>query len=351
MGRVEQRIQTLLRVFSACVASSIAISFFCPAAQAELSWNGQLKYQEAQALLAKRKWPEAAIVLSPIFKEAPEDQRIVMDLAKALVFSGRREEALSVLSQASHREKGDRKANLTRRERVISRLFLTSATFQIYQDGLNFLRVKKYHQARERFEKALAAEPDNIEVLTRIGQCMVMEGDFDSAAERLRLAKKLNPYEPVIWLWLGRALQQRGERVAALEELQAADRELENSELAPVWLSEAQSAAGQKNQAIQTLENDVHTQPLHLMSLLALAKLRYGELATAKETQNTWTVRKDLQVAGSRLAQYEAQESNRTKLEGELGLDLRDPVELKNEIQALLDRVEGRLAEQPPETK
>ena len=301
-------------------------------------------YSEALKLMNQKKWAEAAIVLRSILKAEPGSMTAMLTLSRSLVYSGRREEALGLLSQAVAREKGPRKVSrrvdLMRRIRVMSRLFLTNSTFQIYQEGLNLIDSRKYKLARERFDKALAIEPDNIEILLRSAQCFVLDGEYDSAAERLKLARRLNPYEPEIRLWLGRALHERGEIQPALEDLRVADQELKGSELAPVWLAEALASSSQREFAIRVLLEDIRDYPLHVPSLLTLARMR----ADDSDSNALWSTRKDLQVALSRLGEYTA--PDRPRFESELGVELRQSQEeLKEQIQKILHKIE----ENPPE--
>jgi tetratricopeptide (TPR) repeat protein len=325
------------------------LGIFClaHAAPADVGFSAPVgyDYEEAKALLTSKNYTAATIMLRKVLKYTENQAPVAMDLAKALVYSGRREEALSVLTQVAGREKGERREQLIRRANVVARIFLTKSTSQSYQEGLNFLKAKRFGAAKERFEKALEFEPDNLEVLLRLGQCQVMTGDNDSAAERLRLAKRLNPHELEVRLWLGRALHQRGELSQGIEELQEAQRGLASSELTPVWLAEALHSAGQKVPAIQLLEKDAKAQPFHLMSLLTLAKFK---LANApRDAQSHWSVKKDLQVALSRLEDYGKPTS--PSFESELGLDLRSPEQIKAEIQVLLQKVELRLGPPAPE--
>ena len=206
---------------------------------------------QARKLMKEKKWVEAVVVLRSELKaqqlqDPNHSSAIELDLARALVYSGRREEAMTVLGQILARKKGSAKKDLIRRERVFSRIFLTNAAFQIHQDGLNLLLAGKYRQAREKFEKALEQDPANVEVLTRLSQCLVLSGDYDSAAERLRLARRLNPFEPEVRLWLGWALKERGELRDALMELKSSYQELPSSETAAVWYAEALNDVGQK---------------------------------------------------------------------------------------------------------
>jgi predicted Zn-dependent protease len=309
-----------------------------PSPQVELPAHSD--YTEAHRLLAQRKWEEAAIVLRSVMKKSPDFSPGAMELARALTYLGRREEALTTLAQAATRQSGARKADIVERVRVLSRMFLTQKTFQAYQDGLNLLVLGKVRPAREKFEKALGTEPDNVEILTRIGECFVLDGDFDSAAERLRLAKRLNPYEPEISLWLGHALHQRGELVDAVTELKFAHDGLRGSERAPIWYAEALLSAGNRKAAVQVLENDAEQQPFHLIGILTLARMRTELFRDGSDS--LWNARRDLQVAMSRLPQYGAGEGAHS--ESDLGVELREPVdELKGQIGALLAQLDNRL--------
>lgn len=297
-------------------------------------------YQAARALMAKKKWAEAAIALRSILKDE-ESPQVVIDLSRALTHSGRREEALGVLSRAAEQARGARKTALTRRVRVLSRTFLTTETFQAHQQGMNSLLGKNYREARERFENALVQESNNVEILLRLGQCHVAESDYDSAAERLRLARRLNPHEMETQLWLGRALFHRGELAGAKEALALAHKSLKDSELAPVWLAEVLFALGQRKEGHKVLEADLSAHPMHLMALVTLAHSRY-QTAGPRDTQMLWDARRDLQVAMSRLDTY-----GTGKVEGELGLDLRDPGAMRQEITTLLQKVDARINGQP----
>lgn len=288
-------------------------------------------YQDAKEALAKKRWPESIIILRRILNTTPQWKTASIQLAKALLYSGRREEALSVLE----------KAKLMNQHRVLSRLFLTQETSQIYQEGLSLIHEKKYRAGRERFLKALEKEPDNLEILLRVGQCFVLEGDPDSAVEKLYFARKLGPFEPETRLWLGRALFLRGEIKKALGELRAADQELQGSELAPLWYAEALHSMGQRLPAIRLLEEDIKKNPFHLNALVSLANLKFQ--TSNKNKTILWSIRKDLQLALSRLDHYASPKNE--KIEGELGIDLRDKSFIQTESNTLLSRTSVKLGE------
>ncbi len=323
-------------------------------------------YAEARDLLAKEKWPEAAIVLRTVLKNEPSNLSATVDLARALTFTGRREEALSLLAQAAEKERKASKANLIRRARVLSRLFLTNASFQLHQDGLNLMVQKKYEEAREKLDQALSFEPDNVEVLVRSAQCLVLSGDFDSAVERLRLSRRLNPHESEIRLWLGHAMLQRGEAKAAVEELRAAHEQLKGSEIAAIWYADALAFTGQRPLAIRVLEENLATNPSHLSSLLAVARLRMMALpavavqpvpmpspqSLVRDKKTLAAAREELQLllkrasASSVTSQKPAVEA--LKLSDSLGVQFRMQAdELKAQAEKLLELVEDRLELRP----
>ena len=357
-GAVEQsRVRIHLKFFALILAGFLTIlvlsstPIFARQAESGGDSSSNSAFLEAQNLSAQKKWPEAVIVLRNILKQNPKFAAASVSFARALAYSGRREEALSVLSRATSLHHGETRDLLIRQSRVLSRMFFSTRAFQIHQEGMNLLLSKKYRPAREQFMKALELEPDNAEILVRVGQCLILEGDFDSAAERLRLARKLSPNEPEIHLWLGRALHQRGEVEPAIVELKQANREISGSEVAPVWLAEALATSGSIPSAIQVLEEDLKQQPFHVLGLLTLARLRFdsvehpveplGSRTRDRSKENLWSARKDLQVAMSRFSEYST--NSPPKSEGELGLDLRSPEVVLEEIRTLIKRVDDRI--------
>jgi len=325
-----------------------AVSWASPSELAPLSQTedpSEPSLLEARKLLDKKKWSEAAVAFRLLLKNDSSSPSILTGLSTALTYSGKRAEALELLGQAVGRAHGSQRVMLIRRTRVLSKLFLTNDTFKIYQEGLNLMFAKKYRSAKDRFEKALSEESDNVEILTRLGQSLLLENAAENAVERLQAAKKLNPFEPEVRLWLGRAHHQRGALNEALPELRAALSDLPGSELPPVWLAETLSSLGQTSSAIRVLTNDTKTWPYHVLSLIMSARFR-AQLAHT-DSQILWAARKDLQLALSRLDQYMSPDA--LSHEGDLGLDLRRPIgETKAEIQKLLQQIQGRLDESPP---
>src|SRR5579859_5601219 len=63
----------------------------------ELNWVALSDYDEARELLAKKKWPEAAIILRSVVNKDPDYVPAAIQLAESLFYSNRREEGLSIL--------------------------------------------------------------------------------------------------------------------------------------------------------------------------------------------------------------------------------------------------------------
>lgn len=295
---------------------------------------------ESRQLGAQKKWNEAVISLRKIHQSHPESFEVALEFSKALIYLGRREESVSILQQLILKSTGSVRAQATRRARVMARLFLTQPVSQIYQDGLLLANQRKYKPAREKFLKAMDSEPDNAEILLRLGQCLYLDGDVDSASERLKTAKKLSPYEPQIRLWLGRVLLDRGELDAAVQEMKSAYEELPRSELATVWYAAGLAKSGKVEDAVRVLEADVKKNPMHLHSLVSSARTLLSSTPTS-ESHKIWEIRKKLQVALSRMDEYVRSDPDGS--EGELGLDLRDPERLRSEVDLMFETVEARL--------
>jgi tetratricopeptide (TPR) repeat protein len=357
------RVLTFPYVFLLIVASFLSIEYPVFLAQAhaqdtedeesETTATSYPNLEGADRLLKEKKYVDAVLVLRKLVKISSLQTEASIRLARALTYSGRREEALSTLWQLVDKSSGKRKEHLIQQGRVVSKLFLTNENFQLYQDGLNLLVAGKIRAAQEKLEKALALEPDNVEVLTRLGQALVISGDHDSAAERLRLAKKHNPYEPNVQLWLGRALFLRGEKQEALNELKAASQTLKTSQLVNLWLAESLKSSGKILEAVQVLEKDAKENPLHLQSILEMAKMRVAAVENGRDGPDQqsvlWSARRQLQLVLSRFPEY-ADRFKQFQFDVELGLEIANPTELKSQTEALLERIETKLEEKKTAT-
>lgn len=292
-----------------------------------------VQFLETQTLIHSGKWAEAAIALRKVLENQPRFLPAQLQFSSTLVRLERRAEALSEMTRWVAAEKGERRELLMERIRVYSTLFLTQQGLQSYLDAVNLLNAGKISDARAKLALIADKERDNAEVLLRLGQCFVLENDFDSASEKLHSASQLNSFEPQIRLWLGRALMKRGELTQAVEELRVARESLSRSWQSANWYAEALFLSGQKQAAIEFLEKEVKEEPTHFQSFVMLAKLQLNLSPT--DVQALKTAKANLQTALDRHQDYRPDRG--------LELDLTKKEDLLIEIQGLLQTVETRL--------
>lgn len=269
-------------------------------------------------LLRLRKWSESATALRAQKAQASGDLDLVLGLSEALVYEGKVGEALRELFASLGAVRGDSRNLVIQRIGIVSRVFLKNQTFQTFSEGWDHLLAGRWAQAREKLEQARQAEPENCEILTRLGQALLLNNEPDAAAERLREVRALNPLLAAPRLWLGRALHQRGETLPALNEFKEVLPLLEGSEDALIWYSEALISAHMKAEAVVLLEDSVKRRPFMLRTYLELARLRLRDLDKAQPGARIWSARKDLQIIQSRMASYGPESSPEPLIE--LGL-------------------------------
>lgn len=97
-----------------------------------------------------------------------------------------------------------------------------SASTFYYNLGLQKKEAGKNSEAADLFEKALKAQPDNVEALQALGEVFLKLGQPERAAEALRKALKINPGDARTHANLGWALLDVGENAAAVTALRNA---------------------------------------------------------------------------------------------------------------------------------
>lgn len=140
-------------------------------------------------------------------------------------------------------------------------------------------------RAAEYYRAALRNDPENPEVLTRLGELLAANSDFDGAIDHFRRAAAQMPERVEVHLGLGKALflkGERGEGIAALQravELQPDDAE------AHYLLGAALRRAGAVNEAARALEAALKRDPKRVDALchLALVRKSLGRRAEAMQ--------------------------------------------------------------------
>ncbi|MBS1963434.1 MAG: tetratricopeptide repeat protein [Bdellovibrionales bacterium] len=255
-------------------------------------------YEDAQKLLAAQKWSEALPMLKELNEDEPESITIAQDLGQVLLRLNRREEALEIL----------KKYRLNRQADIAARAFISKESFRFYQQGLDWLMKHVYPQACERLEHALEKDQAHLDVLLRLAQCEVLDGNADLALKFLDQLERIHGKTPETQLWRARAAALRNHFEEALPIFTALAGGPKNpeptNELIPLWWGEALLASGKKTEALATFESDAKANPAHLQTALAAIRLR---LAQAESPHQLLAVDRDLtaweKLLAARLAQ------------------------------------------------
>lgn len=270
------------------------------------------EYEDAHNLLIAQKWSDALPLLKQLNEEEPESVVIAQDLAQVLLRLNRREEALELL----------RRHRLTKQADIASRSFLSKESFRLYQQGLDWLSKRSYPQACERFEKALEKDQAHFEILFRLSQCEILDGNGDLALKLLDGFERTHGKSSESALWRARAMALRGriDEAILLFALNAQSKLSSTlAELNALWWGEALLAAGQKTQAFSVFENDAKRFPHHLQTTLALLKFR---LTHAESPNQFLAIHQDLSIWEKALS---TQLKAKKKRVGDL---LFDPIDL-----------------------
>jgi tetratricopeptide (TPR) repeat protein len=226
------------------------------------------EYEDARALVVAQRWSEALPLLKKLNEEEPDSVTIAQDLAQTLLRLNRREEALELLRE--HR--------LAKQAQIAAKAFLSKESFRFYQQGLDWLSKRSYAQACERFEKALEKDQGHAEILLRIAQCEILDGNADLGLKWLDQLERVHGKSPETSAWRGRALHLKGRHDEAIATLAEAGAETKSSdplsEWIAIWLGEAFVAGGKKVQAGAAYEADLRRSPSHLVVALAALRLR-----------------------------------------------------------------------------
>lgn len=243
------------------------------------------EYEDAQKLLAAQKWSEALPILKELNEEEPESITLAQDLAQVLLRLNRREEALEIL----------KKYRLNRQADIAARSFISKESFRFYQQGLDWLTKHVYPQACERLERALEKDQAHIEILLRLAQCEVLDGNADLALKLFEQLERIHGKTAESQVWRARAIALRNHSDEAIPLFAALAGGAKNpeptNELIPLWWGEATLAAGKKSEALSIFETDAKANPTHLRTSLAAIRLR---LAQAESPHQLLAVERDL---------------------------------------------------------
>lgn len=332
----------ILSIVTLCIQTTFATEKLWPNPLPEEM--DQSKLSEIELLLSKRKWAEAAVVLKTILSQKPNSEWANFELSKVLVHLKRREESIRLLTTIQRTAGSRAKREIDRRIPIHAKVFLTNDALMKFLTAVNQMEGKKYSEARETLKALQGDDPENVEVLLKTSQVLLVLNQTRAAQETLESARRIYPNEPEIDLAFGRVAYQLGNFEEAIGLLKTANEKLKKSELAPVWLAEALVASNRKSEAIETLEKDVQQNPNHVYSHLSLAKtiLPLEPNPNQIDSKILWRVQRDLQLAIRKYPAYLAQ-LEKEPFETPSGFRPLSSDEIKLEIENHLQQVELRL--------
>ena len=290
-------------------------------------------YSRGVELVARKKWDEALEKFQSAIDLNPAYVASYIEYARAAAMHGQRRNALEKLSSALEFTRGREERERVIKERDnLSDIFYTNDTFQLYQNGLNFLKLDRPGSALEAFEKALKTEPDNVSILSAYARTLRQQDRAKEAQEVLERAILLNDGKREVRTDLAELLvPQKPERALTLMKPLVAGTNLSDERVA--WIqAQALSAAKKNRDAIEFLRNAHEKQPGWTYAPLYLGKLY------ALEADGGWNARKYLMTF---LRRTESVASAATA--GELDPESQQIKAARAEAEAILARVNQAL--------
>lgn len=272
--------------------------------------------------MSAKKYPEAVTSFEEAIKADPGSVNAHVELARAYTLAGRRREGLRAMDAALKAARRESEKKRIREQRLlITETFYTNASFQHYQDGLNYLSSMKLRAAIEAFEQALAREQDNIVVLIGYARALQAVDDWKESINVLEQAHALDPDRLEARTLLAMALlNSNAEKTIQLLKPLLNDRQA--SEDVVTIYAQAVAKRGDRKAAISLLEVDLEKNQDRPQVLFWLGKF------SAEAPENRWMARRHLQAF--------LLKADRLK-------DREDLQNLRLEAKRLLDRVDGEL--------
>ncbi len=262
------------------------------------------EYEDAQKLLVAQKWGEALPILKKLSAEEPDSITLAQDLSQVLLRLNRREEALELL----------RKYKLNRQADIAARSFISKESFSFYQQGLDWLTKHSYPQACERLDRALEKDQAHFDILLRLAQCEVLDGNVDLALKLFDQLERIHGKTTESQLWRARCAALRmkfDEAIPVFSSLGTLGKTAEpTGELIPLWWGEALIASNLKGPALAVFEADLKRNPSHLQTALAAIRLRLGQ---AESPNQLLAVERDLMAWDRQLAARQKEKPKRGK--------------------------------------
>jgi Tfp pilus assembly protein PilF len=152
----------------------------------------------------------------------------------------------------------------------VSKLFETT---ELRMRGQRALEACCYEEAREAYTRALALEPDSVEVLRSLGYAQFQLRQLAESLRMLERALRLDPSDLLSRLLMGRLCLRLQQPAAAMEHFRAILERIGNSASARSGLIDAHLALGQLQEAEAWCEEILRAEPHSEVGHLAAARL------------------------------------------------------------------------------
>lgn len=226
-----------------------------------------------QSLVAKQKYKEAIQVFSEMINNGNEAIPTFLELANAYTLNRDRRSGLRTLSEAVRYVKNASEAALIQKQRrLLSEIFYTNESFQMYQNGKNALHENKMSDAIQSFEKALAKEPDNVAVLIAYAEALQKNDTISDSKNILQRAMELNPQNKDTRFLLAKCEMAKNPKYA-VELLRDLAVDKDASEQVSLLFAEALEKTGGLTKAADHLKNKISDHQDWLLSTFLLAKI------------------------------------------------------------------------------
>ena len=94
---------------------------------------------------------------------------------------------------------------------------MTRESRELYRQAIKFENEKRYNDALDLLEKALATSPDDITLNTKLAGLYSDAGEFDKALDVYQKLLRLNSNDGFLYISIGNILQQKNEYDKAYE--------------------------------------------------------------------------------------------------------------------------------------
>jgi len=244
-------------------------------------------YSKGVELAGKKKYNESIEKLEKAIELNPTYLGSYLEIARSMVMLGKRTMAMERLDVAAKNiKRSEDRKKLSQERALLSELFYTNNTFQLYQNGLNFLLMERNAAAAESLEKALNVEPDNVAILLAYARSL-MDDNIKTSIKFLEKAFLLNPEKKEVRLILAELnLKNKPER--SLELLRPSVLGKNASEPEVLVYVQALSLLEKNKQAIDILQEKMLGNMDWVESNFWLGKFY------AQEAQGNWMARKYL---------------------------------------------------------